>query len=241
MSKPQFEELFNLFIRKMKSEFNTSFQKKLNGIIGGSIIRGTSPSLSHVFEDNFADFLYNLFKEKDYKYLIDVNLSVKINSAKSTQYKPDILVIEKRTSTIKAIFELKIDDARANDEWVKDANQKLDILKAVSSYQDKTNNYIKYRIIKVDELGLPITNRAGKIQHHERTLSCSPNARVACLALCKENSRKKTDGTYRTTGDMALYISDKHFNNQNYSLEDLMDSNNLNTYRLEELINQMGL
>lgn len=241
MSNLQFEELFNMFIRKMKSEFNINFQKKLDGIIGGSIIRGTSPSMSHVFEDNFADFLFNLLKDKDYQYLIDVNLSIKINSARNTQYRPDILVIEKRTSTIKAIFELKIDDARANDDWVKEANQKLDILKAVSSYQDKTNSYIKYRLVKVDQFGRPITNRVGKIQHAMHTLSCSPNARVACLALCKENSRKKPDKTYRTTGDLALYISDKHFNNQNYSLEDLMDSNNLNTYRLEELINQMGL
>jgi len=166
MDRSIFNDQFLKFIKAVKSEFDKNFEKKLKGVIGNSMIRGNNPSLSHVIEDLFAEFLYFTFSNKNYLYLIDVNLSTRLNNEiKSKSLRPDIVVVERATNTIKAIFELKIDDARADDDWVNKSKEKLDRLKNISRNIDSernSGNYIHYTTIKVNDIGEPIKTASGR-------------------------------------------------------------------------------
>lgn len=241
MDRTVFDYQFIKFIKDVKREFDINFENKLKGIIGNSMIRGNNPSLSHVVEDKFAEFLCLIFAKKNYLYLIDINLSTKLNGD-SKSIRPDILVIEREKNEIKAIFELKIDDARADDEWVNMSQDKLNILKTISKNSDIKGNDIHYTTIKVDESGKPVKTPTGRYSSNINSIKCSQDAKIVCITLCKENSRKiKGKDTYRTFGDYALYLSDKHFNNQNHSLESILNRENLKADQLYSLLLKMDL
>ncbi|MDF2605830.1 MAG: hypothetical protein K0S34_20 [Bacillales bacterium] len=137
---------------------------------------------------------------------------------------------------------MKIDDARADDNWVEKSQEKLIRLKDISKEEDKKNNYIHYSTIKITNNGEPIKTKAGRLSNTIHNISCYQDAKLACITLCKENSRKKAKSeVYRSTGEFAMYISKKHFNNQNHTLQDLLYEKNLNTVQLYNLLKQMNL
>jgi hypothetical protein len=241
MDRDKFDYQFIKFVKDIKREFDINFEKKLKGIKNNNMIRGNNPSLSHVVENKFAELLYTIFSHKNYLYLIDVNLTTKLNG-ESKSIRPDIVVIERETNEIKAIFEMKIDDARANDEWVKMSNDRLIQLKKISKNIQSKDNYIRYTTIKINDSGKPVKTRNGRYSSKINSIRCSPDAKVACITLCKENSRKiKETDHYRTSGEFTLYLSDKHFNNQNHSFESIISKENLKADELYELILNMKL
>lgn len=243
MGRDVFDYQFNKFIKDIKREFDNNFEKKLKGIIGNSMIRGNSPSLSNQLEDKFAEFLYSSYLNKNYLYLIDVNLSTKLND-ESKSIRPDIVVIERKNNEIIAIFELKIDDARADDEWVRMSQDKLNLLKEISKNIESVSkdNYIHYSTIKVNDSGKPEKTPKGRNRTTINSIKCSQDAKIACITLCKENSRKIA-GTenFRTFGEFALYLSGKHFNNQNHLPESIINEKNLNTEGLYNLLSKMNM
>lgn len=233
MQRNYFNQLFEEFIIIMKREFDKVFKNKIAGISSGRIVRGTNPSLSTVLEDEFAIFLSKLYCERDYQFLIDVSFSTKLaGEIKGSTIRPDIVVVDKKTNEIKVIFELKIDDARADDKWVNKAKERLNRLKRIS--EDKTNqSYISYKTLRVNEEGEPVRRKKRNsidsvLEYNKYYLKCKIEAQVVCIALCNENSRGKT------VGDNALYLSKKHLNNQNYSLNDFIehDKNKINRTNL---------
>jgi hypothetical protein len=243
MDKVTFDAEFIKFIKAVKSEFDINFQKKLNGIIGNSMIRGNNPSLSHIVEDKFAEFLFTIYSNKNYLYLIDVNLSTCFNG-EGKSIRPDIVVLERKSNEIKAIFELKIDDARAEDDWVAMSQARLDRLKKISKKNElgEKGNYIHYNTIKVNDIGEPIKTPSGKYSTQRHSVRCSPDAKSACITMCEENSRKiKDTKILRTSGDYAMYLSEKHFNNQNHSKECILSDENLKANELCELLLKMNL
>ncbi|MEC0089885.1 hypothetical protein [Paenibacillus macquariensis] len=244
MDKTLFDNLLKIFVEEVKQEFDSTFQKKIKRIFEDSMIRGNNSSLSHVVEDKFAEFLNNLNIKSNYLFLIDVNLSTMLNGVKKS-IRPDIVVIHRDSKKIIAIFELKIDDARASDTWVEDSNGKLKLLKDINnnSKMNAKENYISYSTINVDAMGDPIKTGTGKLSPKIRhTIGCSQEAELACISLCKNNSRTIGDSKekYRTSGDYAMYLSFKHFNNQNHTLADLLDKTNLNHQGLYELLIKMN-
>ncbi|MCH6265112.1 hypothetical protein [Neobacillus citreus] len=241
MNKAEFENYIKGFVKDIKREFDKNFKNKLKGIIGDSMIRGNNPTLSNIVEDRFAQLLYTIYLEKNYLYLIDVSFSTKLHG-ESKSIRPDIVVIERKSNKIEAIFELKIDDARADDNWVEQSQAKLKRLKDISKNEDKEKNYIHYTTIKINNNGEPMKTRTGRFSNTIHNISCSQNAKLACITLCKENSRKKANSeVFRSSGEFAMYLSNKHFNNKNHTLQDLLDEKNLNTVQLYDLLIQMNL
>ncbi|OAS13733.1 hypothetical protein [Paenibacillus oryzisoli] len=245
MDKAKYQELLISFVTDLKAERETSFKRKINSVYEGNKIRGNNPTFSYIFEDMFTDFLCDLFKRSDYKYLVDMNLTTCLDG--NIQYfRPDIIVVERESNVILGVFELKIDDARAEDDWVLKSQLKLarmkDIYQNINQKQSESDNYIRYSTLSLDINGEPIKNKNGKMKTEKHFLYCDIDAKIACLALCEENSRMKKDKkVYRTTGELAMYISKKHFNNANHSLEQLLQSNNLNSEELFNLLEKMQL
>lgn len=236
-----FNDQFEKFVTGVKINFDLNFKNKLRGISEGTFIRGNNPSLSNIVEDKFAEFLYQVFRDKNYLFLIDVNLSTKYKG-ESKAIRPDIIVIERNSNAIKGIFEIKIDDARADDDWVKLSEEKLEHLKAISKSTDAKNNYIQFTTIKIDEYGNPLRSPKGRIRTEKHKINCSQEAKIACITLCRENSRKREDSEkFRTEGELALYISEKHFNNQNHTMQDILDKENLNKETLFEILEKVNI
>lgn len=251
MNRLIFNKVLEEFITEMKEEFDKVFQKKIEGIYQGKMIRGTNPSLGNVLEDKFTNFLMKLFGDEKYLYLIDVSFSTKLlGEPKASTIRPDIVIINRQSREIKAVFEVKIDDARADDYWVDNALVRLQRLKDISQSFSE-DSYITFKTIKVNEEGEPI--RVKRKNSEERVLvfdkhflTCDPKAQIACIVLCKENSRKKKSGGDRTDGDFGVYISKKHLNNQNYLLSDFLgkdenDQPNIDYDKLFKVINKMNI
>lgn len=245
MDRDSFDKLFRKFIEDVKSEYNKVFDTKIKRIHAGTKIRGTNPSLSNFCEDRFADFLSALFPNKNFLYLIDVSLTTKLNNQSKTM-RPDIMIVDKSSNNILAIFEVKIDDARAKDNWVEIAQHNIERLKQISINHDNnpTKNFIRFRTLKLDENGKPIIGKNNTTFDFEpHILNCHPSAMVACFALCRENSREREAESerMRTEGTNASYISKKHFNNQLYSLEDFLDTENLFSDDVFQIINNIQI
>lgn len=242
VDKHFFNEQLLIFVTKVKNEFNIKFEKKLLSYKENVMIRGTNPSTSHLVEEKFAEFLNELYLHKDYLYLIDVNFTIKLDG-KNKSIRPDVVILDKRTKEIVAIFELKIDDARASDDWVKTSIEKLELLKKVSlNLNKKPNNSIHYNSI-ILHAGEPERTPKGRYKTQVNLVNCSFDAKIACITLCKENSRRKKldKDEFRTTGDLAMYLSKRHFNNPSHSMESLVSSSNLNSEELYHLLEKMDL
>lgn len=242
MDRDSFDKLFIKFIEDIKLEYDKVFSTKIKGIYAGSKIRGTNPSLSNFCEDRFADFLSSLFPNKNFLYLIDVSLTTKLDNESKTM-RPDIMIVDKSSNSILAIFEVKIDDARAKENWVEIAQHGIERLKQISINHDNNppENFIRFRTFKLNENGEPSRNNNNRFKFEQHTLTCHPNAMVACFALCKQNSREREGGRMRTEGTNASYISKKHFNNQLYSLEDFLDTGNLFSDEVFQIINNIQI
>lgn len=244
MDRDSFDKLFIKFIEDIKLEYDKVFTTKIEGIHTGIKIRGTNPSLSNFCEDRFTDLISHLFPNKNFLYLIDVSLTTKLDN-QSKKMRPDIIIVDKSSNTIQAIFEIKIDDARAKDDWVEIAQHNIERLRQISilHHNNPTESFIRYRTLELDERGKPIKKSDTTFEFEQHILTCHPNAKVACFALCKENSRERNDGSkrMRTEGTNASYISKKHFNNQLYSLEDFLDTKNLFSDDVFQIINNIQI
>lgn len=246
MDKESFNKLFIKFIEEMKKEYDKIFIKKIEGIYEGVKIRGNNPSLSNIYEDKFTDFISSLFPNNNYLYLIDVSLTTKIDN-QSKSIRPDIIIVDKNSNSIQAIFELKIDDARAKDDWVEMSQNNMKRLKQISINNNNSpkKNFIQFRTLKLDINGNPIkkktrTNKT-KFEFDKHKLTCNADATIACFTLCEENSRRRTDGKMRTEGTNASYLSIRHFNNQIYSKEDFINEENLYIDKVFQILKNTNL
>lgn len=230
----------------MKIEYDKVFIKKIEGIYEGIKIRGNNPSLSNIYEDKFTDFISSLFPSNNFLYLIDVSLTTKLDNQSKTM-RPDIIIVDKSSNSIQAIFELKIDDARAKDDWVEMVHNNMKRLKEISinHYNSPSNNFIQFRTIQLDVNGNPIKTiskkNKTKFKFDKHLLTCNADAMVACFTLCEENSRKRKDGKMRTEGTNASYLSIKHFNNQIYSKEDFINEENLYIDKVFQILKKINL
>lgn len=246
VDKEFFDKLFIKFIKEMKVEYDKVFHKKIEGIYKGIKIRGNNPSLSNVFEDKFTDFISSLFPNNNFLYLIDVSLTTKLDNQSKT-IRPDIIIVDKSSNSIQAIFELKIDDARAQDDWVEMAQNNMKRLKKISINNNNSpkSNFIQFRTIKLDAYGNPIKKKTRanktKFEFDKHILTCNADATIACFTLCEENSRRRTDGKMRTEGTNASYLSIRHFNNQIYSEEDFINEENLYIDKVFQILKSTNL
>ena len=106
MNREQFDKEILNIITSMTKEYQEAKKNKYV-VLGKKIFRGRIKAKSSLFEDKFAEFIFDIMDE-NVEVFIDQSISIKPDSDKKAKtYYPDILIVKE--TNILAIIELKID------------------------------------------------------------------------------------------------------------------------------------
>ena len=166
--KEKYKELCEVLCKNIKDKYEI-----LNEKIDENIWRNTKPIMGNIVENEIAKLINCIIDNKDYKYIIDAQLSIE-DKGKKGILRPDIIIV--KDGMIKYIIEVKAQLGHTG---------KIDLFK----YSDIQEILIKLPYIKYKEIQFEKDNKdeKGRI---EKTIKCDKSVKTIFINLLEQNSRK---------------------------------------------------